>query len=113
MAAHLQHAALEHREQADRTGADDRNIGAFKLHSVVSGGLRRIVPQYHQLLAAQRKLRIGMAVVIGEFDFVDAGRQDLDDRSDLVADKPILWQITGKRYDVEQLDCAHRDHFST
>jgi hypothetical protein len=28
MAAHLQHAAFEHREQADRAGAYDRNIGA-------------------------------------------------------------------------------------
>jgi hypothetical protein len=28
MAAHLQHAAFEHGEQADRAGAYDRNIGA-------------------------------------------------------------------------------------
>ena len=30
MAAHLQHAALEHREEPDRAGADDRDVGMLK-----------------------------------------------------------------------------------
>ena len=35
VALHFQHAAFEHREQADRAGADDRHVGDMRRHALL------------------------------------------------------------------------------
>jgi hypothetical protein len=62
------------------------------------------VVQPHELLCPQCDHGIGLAVVVGELDFVDTGSPTLDHRADLAAHQARFGQV------FEQGN--HRMHFN-
>ena len=57
--------------------------------------------QDHELAVAERKLRVGTPLIIGELYLEDPGSKDFDDSADLAADQASLGQVGGERDDAE------------
>ena len=62
------------------------------------------VVQDEQLVGAKRQLGVSAAVVVGEFDFIDAGGEQFHDSAYLATDEVVRWQIDGQRDDIKQLN---------
>src|SRR5258708_4971599 len=90
-------------ESRARSGAPTTNVAASVRRRLCRA--QRAVVKDQKLVGLKRQLRVRLALVIGELDFVGAV-QKLDDGADLAAQETLRGDVCEERDDIEQLWCG-------